>query len=206
MKNLLISHFFLRALALNIIHIFASLFYTMLKDFKPTFIILLRFLGIYGVLVGVYQWYLNYYEGKGLDPISRWISVQPTFLQNACGYRTHLVPDPNQDAVWFYTSKIWTAVMVEGCNAVSVMILFLAFVFAFYKGKKTFSFAIIGLVLLHIINVLRIMMMNIIAIELPKSYFKMAHDYLFPAIIYGSVVILWVVWIKFFVLKDEKTR
>ena len=47
--------------------------------------------------------------------------------------------------------------MVEGCNAVSVMIMFLAFVFAFYKGVKTFYFAFAGIVLLYILNLLEFM-------------------------------------------------
>ena len=82
------------------------------------------------------------------------------------------------------------------------MILFLAFVFAFFKGSKTFVYAGLGLVFLHLMNVLRIVGLNILLRELPQ-YSKIGHDYFFPAIIYGSVVLLWLVWIKFFALKDS---
>ena len=92
--------------------------------------------------------------------------------------------------------------MVEGCNAVSVMLLFAAFVFAFYNGARTFLFACLGIVLLHVMNVLRIAGLNILILEHPK-YSKIGHDYFFPAIIYGTVVVLWIVWIKFFALKNE---
>src|SRR5690606_22304089 len=91
--------------------------------------------------------------------------------------------------------------MVEGCNAVSVMILFLSFIFAFYKGAKTFVFVGLALVALHIMNVLRIVGLNILLVEMPQ-YSKIGHDYLFPAIIYGSVVVLWLIWIKLFALKE----
>jgi exosortase family protein XrtF len=72
--------------------------------------------------------------------------------------------------------------MVEGCNAVSVMILFV-FVFAFYKGKKL-VFVILGLILLYIMNVLRIVGLNIDSDY--KEYGKTFHDYIFPAVIYGT--------------------
>lgn len=81
------------------------------------------------------------------------------------------------------------------------MVLFLAFIFAFYQGIKTFVFAGLGFVFLHIINVLRIAGLNILLVEWPQ-YSKIGHDYLFPAIIYGSVVLLWLIWIKFFALKN----
>ena len=48
----------------------------------------------------------------------------------------------------FYIKEKPATRMVEGCNAVSVMILFLAFIFAFYKGIKTIWFALVGLVIL----------------------------------------------------------
>lgn len=113
-----------------------------------------------------------------------------------------MVDVPERETSYFYVSGDYRSRMVEGCNAISVMILFLAFVFAFYKGTKTFVFAGISLVILHIMNVLRIAGLNILIVEMPQ-YSKIGHDYFFPAIIYGTVVVLWLVWIKFFALKDE---
>ncbi|MGC4128727.1 MAG: exosortase family protein XrtF [Bergeyella sp.] len=174
----------------------------MLQDFKPVLIILARFLIIYLVFLAGYQFYLHFYEGTGLDPVSKWVASQSAMVQNALDYKTFLADQPKYETTWFNVNNKWVSMMVEGCNAVSVMILFLAFVFAFYKGKKTFVFAGLSLVFLHVMNVLRIAGLNILALELPK-YTKIGHDYFFPAIIYGSVVLLWLIWIKFFALKDE---
>ena len=174
----------------------------MLKDFKPVLSILVRFLVIYLVPVLLYQLYLNQYVGQGLDPISKWVAGQSAFIQNALGYVTKLVDQPEFDTTWFNINGKWPSRMVEGCNAISVMILFLAFIFAFYKGIKTFVFAGVGILLLHILNVLRIAGLNILIMEAPQ-YSKIGHDYFFPAIIYGLVVVLWIVWIKYFALKDE---
>ncbi|MCU7614308.1 exosortase family protein XrtF [Chryseobacterium sp. GMJ5] len=176
----------------------------MLKDFKPVLGILLRFIIIYLVLLFAYQFYLNSFKAQGLDHYSRMIAEQVRFIQSKLGIATQLYDDVAKEQVWFYVKQKYVTRMVEGCNAVSVMILFLSFVFAFYKGSKTFIFALAGLLILYLMNVARIMGLNIVTRDYPQ-YNKMSHDYLFPAVIYGTVVVLWLVWIKFFALKHENS-
>jgi exosortase family protein XrtF len=176
----------------------------MLKDFKPVLGILLRFIIIYLVLLFAYQFYLNSFQNMGLDPFSRMIAEQVRYFQNLFGFQTQLYDDVKGEQVYFYVKNEYPTRMVEGCNAVSVMILFVAFVFAFYKGKKTFVFVLIGLILLYIMNVLRIIGLNVVATDY-KQYAKISHDYIFPAVIYGTVVVLWLIWIKFFALKHENS-
>lgn len=176
----------------------------MLKDFKPVLGILLRFIIIYVVLLFAYQYYLNSFKIQGLDPFSRIIADHVMIIQNKLNYPTLLYDDVANEQVYFYVKKEYVTRMVEGCNAISVMILFISFVFAFFKGTKTFVFAAAGLLALYIMNVLRIAGLNIVTRDYPQ-YNKIAHDYIFPAVIYGSVVILWLIWIKFFALKNENS-
>ncbi len=175
----------------------------MIKDLKPTLVIFARFLIVYLVLLVGYQIYLNFSKGD-LDGFSKLVAHQSCFLQTSAGFPSQTVDQPKFETTYFYTVSKYTSRMVEGCNAISVMILFVAFVFAFYKGLKTFMFVVIGLALLHVMNIMRIAGLNIIILEHP-TYSKMFHDYFFPAIIYGTVVVLWIVWIKFFALKDENS-
>ncbi|MBW7675564.1 exosortase family protein XrtF [Chryseobacterium chendengshani] len=176
----------------------------MLKDFRPVLGILLRFIIIYLVLLFVYQFYLNSFKAQGLDPYSRIIADHVMFIQNKLQYPTLLYNDVPNEQVYYYVKKVYVTRMVEGCNAVSVIILFVSFVFAFYKGTKTFVFVAAGLLALYIMNVLRIVGLNIVTRDY-SEYNKLAHDYLFPAVIYGSVVVLWLIWIKFFALKNENS-
>ncbi|WP_449399822.1 exosortase family protein XrtF [Chryseobacterium wanjuense] len=176
----------------------------MLKDFKPVLSILLRFIIVYLVLLFAYQFYLNHFQSGGLDPFSRMIAEQVRHIQNSLSYPTQLYNDVKGEQVWFYVKTDYATRMVEGCNAVSVMILFVAFVFAFYKGSKTFLFVLAGLVLLYIMNLLRIVGLNIVMTDY-KQYGKISHDFIFPAVIYGTVVVLWLIWIKFFALKHENS-
>ena len=172
----------------------------MLEDFKPALKILGRFIGIYLLVFLAYQWYLNPYVGVDLDPLSKWVANQVVVVQNALGYDSKLVDYAKFETSYFHINGKYTTRMVEGCNAISIMILFIAFIFAFYRGKTTIFYAIGGVILLHILNVLRIVGLNILKLEYPQ-YGKIGHDYLFPAIIYGAVVLLWLIWINKFALK-----
>jgi exosortase family protein XrtF len=172
----------------------------MLKDFKPVLSILLRFIIVYVVLLLLYQFYLNSFAQLGLDPFSHCIAELVKDLQNCMEYPTSLYDDIKGEQVYFKVKNIYATRMVEGCNAISVMILFASFVFAFYKGKKTVIFVISGLLLLYAMNVFRIVGLNIVMTDY-RQYGKMVHDFIFPAVIYGTVVILWLIWIKFFALK-----
>lgn len=176
----------------------------MLKDFKPVLNILLRFVIVYVVLLLAYQYYLNSFRYQGLDPFSRLITEQVKDVQNYLEYPTQLYDDIKGEQVYFYVKKFYPSRMVEGCNAISVMILFTAFVFAFYKGFKTFVFMLAGLMVLYIMNLFRIVALNIVMTDY-KQYGKAFHDFVFPAVIYGTVVLLWLVWIKFFALKNENS-
>lgn len=176
----------------------------MLKDFKPVLNILLRFVIVYVVLLLAYQYYLNSFRYQGLDPFSRLITEQVKDVQNYLEYPTQLYDDIKGEQVYFYVKNFYPTRMVEGCNAISVMILFTAFVFAFYKGFKTFVFMLAGLMVLYIMNLFRIVALNIVMTDY-KQYGKAFHDFVFPAVIYGTVVLLWLVWIKFFALKNENS-
>lgn len=171
-----------------------------MKDFLPVLKILLRFVVIYIVFVMLYQFYLNHYAVQVVDPFTRWVARQVEFVQDFLGFPTQLVDSMKLHSILFLTNGQFTTRMVEGCNVISVAILFAAFIFAFYKGAKTFLYVLLGLVILHVLNIFRIALLNIIYLKYPQ-YEKLGHDYLFPAIIYGGVIILWLVWIQFFALK-----
>lgn len=176
----------------------------MLKDFKPVLGILLRFIIIYLVLLFAYQFYLNTFKEQGLDPFSRMIANQVMLIQNKLNIPSALYDDVPRQQMYFHVRTGFATRMVEGCNAISVMILFVSFIFAFYKGAKTFAFAGVSLLILYVMNIVRIVGLNIVSTDY-KQYSKMTHDYVFPAVIYGSVVLLWLTWIKFFALKNENS-
>ena len=62
----------------------------MFQDFKPVLLILVRFLVLYLVFLAGYQFYLHYFQGTGLDPVSKWVAFQSAKIQDFLGYKTVL--------------------------------------------------------------------------------------------------------------------
>jgi exosortase family protein XrtF len=76
------------------------------------------------------------------------------------------------------------------------MILFAAFVIAFTgKLKKTLLFILIGITIIHILNILRIALLTMALYYYPASQ-HLLHGVIFPLIIYGVVVVLWVILVN----------
>lgn len=157
--------------------------------------ILLRFLGIYLFLLFAYQLYLLPWIDTAGDPFSRWVAVQANELQNILGFQSQLVDWVPHRRIYFFVEGCYRSRMAEGCNAISVMILFASLVFAFWRGPRTWRFVGFGLVFLYILNIIRIALLNIVYVKWP-AYAHATHDYLFPTVIYGGVVILWFFWLK----------
>jgi exosortase family protein XrtF len=155
-------------------------------------------------MIFLYQLYLNRYQFQLVDPFTGFTANAVHGVQQLLGYKSVLQDLPGWHSILFVLNDENTTRIVEGCNAISVMILFVAFILAFYKGLKTFGFIAVSLLFLIAINVLRIAGLNILYLRWPQ-YIKIGHDYVFPAIIYGSIVVLWLVWIKLFVQRDENS-
>src|SRR5690554_7241579 len=94
--------------------------------------------------------------------------------------------------------------IVEGCNAASVIILFVSFIISFAERfKKTFIFLLAGAVLIYVVNIIRIALLAIALYEFP-DYQEVLHSVIFPAVIYGMVFILWIVWVRTLNAKPAK--
>jgi exosortase family protein XrtF len=115
---------------------------------------------------------------------------------NVLGYQATIEPKDNLPVLKLNVEGVYLAQIIEGCNALSVIILFIAFVVAFAAGfKKTIMFLLAGSVLIYGINILRIVILSIALYEYPQ-YEEILHGVVFPAIIYGIVFLLWVLWVR----------
>lgn len=176
-----------------------------MKEFKPVLIFLLKLL-ISGIILSVlYNLYLSQYHSENKpDPYSRVVAKWTAGTLNTCGFESSYADDETRPWVWVYMDGKRPSYINEGCNAVSIMIIFVAFIIAFSTTwKQTLLYILGGLVLIQIMNVARIALLNYIFVY-HHEYGDMAHDYLFPAIIYGTIVLLWIIWVKFFALKTQK--
>lgn len=168
--------------------------------YRPFFIFLLKFFVTYGILTFCYQMYLNSFNSKELeiDRMTKFVAYQTEDLLQFMGQDAYAIPHLGQACMKLFLNEKYLARVVEGCNAMSVMILFVAFVIAFKgKLKHTILFLIIGVLIIHFLNVLRIALLTIALFHYPE-YEHLLHGVIFPLFIYGVVFGLWVIWVQKF--------
>jgi exosortase family protein XrtF len=130
------------------------------------------------------------------DPVTAQISYQTQELLQLIGYNATTLNSPVHPSVIMFIDETKVYRVIEGCNAVSVMILFTAFVVAFARGwKKTISFLILGIAFIYLVNLSRLVILGIIYKDY-TDYAQFSHEIIFPSIIYGAVVLLWIYWIR----------
>ncbi|MBF4985804.1 exosortase family protein XrtF [Nonlabens mediterrranea] len=169
-----------------------------LRPYMPVFKFVATFGIIYVVLSLIYYVYLqqDYSSFNYPDPVTSQVSYQTQQLLSILGYDAQISNVPNHPSVYMYLDKTVVYRVIEGCNAISVMVLFIAFVLAFAKAwKKTLLFIIAGVVFIYLVNLFRLVALAVIKYKYPE-YDHISHDILFPAVIYGSVILLWLIWIK----------
>lgn len=176
-----------------------------LKKNKAVIRFLGVFFGTYIVLTLAYQFYLDNVESEVYfpEPITHIVALQTESLISFFGYETKMIPSHYDPSMRLGINGEYIVRVVEGCNAVSVIILFLSFVLAFKKDwKTTLLFIFAGSVLIYAFNILRIALLTIGIYEIPK-YQELMHGTLFPLFIYGFVFLLWIFWIRSYKTEEK---
>lgn len=167
-------------------------------QFKPFLVFLTKFLLSYLVLTLLYQSYLNQFDEKNfeVDKITQIVANQSQMMLSVFDDNSYTMPNLKEASVKLFYHDKWVARIIEGCNAVSVIILFISFVIAFTgRFKQTLTFIIIGTIIIHFFNVLRIALLCMAIFHFPE-YEHILHGVIFPLFIYGIVFLLWVIWVN----------
>ena len=168
--------------------------------YKPFFTFLLKFLLFYVVFTFVYKMYLNQYDvaNNQVDFFTEVVAKQTEKLMDIFVENTKSLPHDFEPSIKIFYNDKYVARIIEGCNAISVMILFAAFIFAFStQWKKTGLYIILGIILIHILNIIRIALLSYALYNYPE-YEEILHGTIFPLFIYGVVFLLWILWVTKF--------
>ena len=168
------------------------------SKYKGVIVFLLLFLGSYLVLTVAYVMYLNLSENGSYPPdfVTNLVSKQASAVVESFGYKAQLVPHPSQPSMRIYVEGMLRGRIVEGCNALSIIILFVSFVIAFAQCfKKTLLFLLAGITIIYAANVVRIAILAVALYEFPEQR-HVLHGVVFPGIIYGMVFLLWLIWVR----------
>jgi len=173
-----------------------------LKNRKIIINFLIRFFVTYFVLLAAYSIYLKQTQQKGdifsCDPLTEEVAHQTHKLGKLFGFNTYTGQHESELSMKFFVGDVYAARIVEGCNSVSIIILFLTFIIAFTGTfKATVIFGIIGCIIIYVVNLFRILILSLLMYKYPE-YQYLLHSLLFPGIIYGTTFILWIIWVNKF--------
>ncbi|CCB70132.1 Probable transmembrane protein of unknown function [Flavobacterium branchiophilum FL-15] len=165
--------------------------------YKPFLVFVLKFLATYSLMSFAYHFYLSQYV-MTIDPITQMVAKQSKDFLSLFSPNVYIQNDIKSACVQFFYKKNYILRVIEGCNGLSIIILFVAFIIAF-KGqlKNTLRYILFGILIIHVLNIVRIALLAVLLFEY-ATYEHFWHDILFPLIIYGTVLVLWIFWVKSF--------
>ena len=168
--------------------------------YKPFLLFLGKFLLTYLILTFVYESYLNQSDVRKfeVDGFTQLVAKQTKNTMLFFNYEADIAPNTKEPAINLFYNKRHMARIIEGCNGLSVIILFVSFVVAFSgKKRETILFIIGGSLLIHVLNVFRIALLSVLFYHFPERE-HILHGVFFPLFIYGSVFLLWIIWVNKF--------
>ena len=174
------------------------------NEFKPATIFLAKFVGLYISLNLLYGIFVSAYR-PAADPITRWVTENTRAVLSIFNHDAEIIHQANRATSTIRFSGHAIVSVYEGCNGVNVVVIFLAFLFAFGPYRRQLLWFIpVGIAFIHLFNLIRIGGLFFITLYKPDwTYFL--HKYLFTAFIYLIVFALWFWWVsRFSKLRYEK--
>lgn len=178
-----------------------------LITYKRFLLFLGKFFLTYLLLTYLYESYLGQFNSEKfeIDSFTQVVAKQAKDVLLVFGQHVSIVLNPNESAINFVFNKKYIVRIIEGCNGLSVIILFISFIIAFSGNlKTTFLYIIGGSILIHVFNVLRISLLCFLIYNFPECQ-TLLHSVVFPLFIYGVVFLLWIIWVNKFSLYASKT-
>ncbi len=172
----------------------------LLLKYKSVIKFILTFLVVYLVLTISYKFYLQVSTGEKYYPdyMTYQVAQQSTDLLQDFGYDAQVFPHPDEASMKLFINGEYVARVIEGCNSVSVVVLFVSFILAFSGSfKTTIMYILAGSVLIYVANLARVVILSVGLYHYPWRK-DILHTVIFPAIIYVMVCLLWVVWVNRF--------
>ena len=179
----------------------------MWHEYKGSILFLVRFALCYIIPSVLYSFYLAHYnqrEGFHGDPFTVEVAAETAGVLGWFGFDVEKEYPQDEKYVIIFLDGSQTISVYEGCNALNIMFLFVAFVVAYGAAgwKRKLGFALTGIVAIHVFNLARLTALALLTLTNMKA-FHFYHKYGFTAVIYAFVILLWYLWVSKF---DKKKR
>jgi exosortase family protein XrtF len=158
---------------------------------------------LYLFLYILYQFVIRrytYYDQRFIGSIIQSADLLLQWL----GYKTFKVlQDRDLQVIGIDGSNgVWVG---SNCNAITLFALFAVFIISYPGNQKhKWWYLVLGMITIHLLNILRVAALAIIARNSPLSL-DFNHTYTFTFLIYGYIFLLWMIWVSRFArIRHEK--
>lgn len=163
--------------------------------------ILIRFLSVflfsYTVLTFLYSGFLSKGDNK-VDEASSLVGTQAALLLNALGFNSFASDVHSDKSTHVGINNFAQVKVIEGCNGLSVMILFVAFLLAFPGSwKQKIWFIPAGVLVIHLFNIARVAILCWAVYSYGEKGYPIYKE-MFTASIYVLVLGMWYLWVDKF--------
>lgn len=161
------------------------------KQNLPIIFFIGRFCFVYIASILLYHLYLNSF--KNIDPYTNFLSkLIETILSLKYEIFVSKTPYSND----FYSNDTYVFSIVEGCNAISIFIVFISFIWGVKRKFTDFIiFSLINFTVFATANVSRILILSVLYLR-GSDLAQIFHHTLFPGIMYAIVLLSWLIWIR----------
>jgi len=182
---------------------------------KPVKQFLLRGIGILILWKFIYLYFLL--PGRVIDaPLSYNVCISTSntlnLLTGSTAYSTRTetvltkhdgVSDyKDETQIYLHNHKIIT--IIDDCNGLEIFVLYAGFIICLpAKLSRKIIFIIGGVLLLHLLNILRCAALTLIYTYHP-AYANFSHHYVFTTVIYAFIFWLWFIFSKKLVINEKK--
>lgn len=170
---------------------------SLLREFRPALMFLGKFLALYLAGNIVYGLFIESY-GTHPDPITRMVTFHTAHVLRMTGYEAGVRDHDTRPLIGLTEHGSTVLNIFEGCNGINVMIVFVAFMFAFGGNIRRLTvFVPAGLLIIHFFNLIRLVLLyHLAGSGSPQFYYY--HKYVFTGILYLVVFVLWAIWVMLF--------
>ena len=162
-----------------------------LKSISPFNLFVIKAIGLFILWVVVVKPFLIL-EGGGNDLVTVYTGETSCLMLRLVGFDSYV--EIIKGKVYLLVASSPIVFIGNGCNALTIMALFVGFVIAYpgpYKSKAIFI--VLGMALVFLMNALRVLSLGLNMIYHQTS-FEFNHKYTFTFMVYAVVFILWMLW------------
>jgi exosortase family protein XrtF len=149
----------------------------------------------YFLLASLYQIYLDGYNER-VDKISSMVGHQSASILRFFGFSAYATDINAEKSTYLFIDGLARVKVIEGCNGLSVMVLFMAFILGFVGPLKTKAWFIpVGLLFIHLFNLSRIAILAWAVYMFGETGYPIYKE-IFTVSVYLLVLAMWYLWVQ----------